>query len=111
MNPHKVELKVGDLVRTTWSSATKATREEGIKFYIPPMGIITNLSYNENHSQYLADIVWQDATIPEVQACTDSAELKRFNKYYTIISVENLSLYETYAKSFTARNKRKLYKK
>jgi len=107
---NKKTLAVGDLVKPVWASATSANKED-IKYYIPPMGIITKITYNEVHKQYIAEIDWQETNVPELKAATSNFELNRFNKYYNQISTNNLTLYEPYIKSFTARNKRKLYKK
>ena len=103
-------IKIGDLVKPTWASAASANKED-IKYYIPPMGIITKITYNKVHNYYIAEIDWQETNVPELKAVTNSFELNRFNKYYNQISTNNLTLYEPYIKSFTARNKRKLYKK
>jgi len=104
----KAEIKIGDLVKPDWASACQRKDKTWI---IPPLGIVTSIFFAEKIKKNVAVIDWQKASVPEVNAETDDHELSRFNKYYTQINVEILKPYQPYIKSFTTRNKRKLYKK
>ncbi len=106
----KSEIKVGDLVKPKWAFAMSLKKKEK-NWYIPPMGIVTEINYADGPKENIACIEWQKATVPELNAETDDWELERFSRYYTKISVNNLIHYEKYIKSFTIRNKRTLYKK
>ncbi len=103
-------IKVGDLIKPKWASAS-SLKKENKEWSIPPMGIITEIYYAEKVKEHMAIIDWQKANVPEIKAETSDYEFQRYCKFYTHISVENLTLYEPYIKSFTVRNKRKLYSK
>lgn len=101
-------IKIGDLVKPNWASAFQKKDDS---WNIPPLGIVTDIVYADKLKRNIAVIDWQKASVPEINAQTDDYELNRYNRYYTQIDVEILRPYERYIKSFTARNKRKLYKK
>jgi hypothetical protein len=104
----KAEIKIGDLVKPGWASAAQ---KKDKSWNIPPLGIVMNIAWREKAQSYVANIDWQKSSVPEVNAATDDHDLARYNKYYNEISVNILIPYEPYIKSFTARNKKKLYKK
>jgi hypothetical protein len=118
MKEHKEMIKVGSIVKKSYSAARKPTKRERAeykyKIFMPIAGIVKKIYHSDVpgiENAWRAEIDWFGYEIPELSAITDPWDLEYERKHNRSHILDGLTLFEPYYKSFLRRTAEKKKKK
>lgn len=107
MEDKKEKIKVGSIVKKSYTSSRKPSKYEKTKnketLFLPCAGVVVEKHYDISLQTDLCKIDWFEYTVPELDAVSDPwefADNMKFGKVQTIIS---LKLFQPYYESMRKR--------
>jgi hypothetical protein len=116
----KPEIKVGSIIKKSYSAARKPTQREhkeyNYEIYLPIAGMVKKIYYSKTGKlgvgpELIADIDWFSYEVPDVKGIADPWDLDYEKKHKFQYKVSSLSLFEPYYKGFLKRSAEKKKKK
>ena len=114
----KPEIKVGRIVKKSYSAVRKPTQRErkeyNYEMYLPIAGIVKRISDPQSNGIkeiIVVEIDWFSYEVPDLKAIADPWDLDYDKRHRKHCQMDHLTLFEPYYKSFLKRAAQKKKKK